>query len=98
MFEILKEITMGSNDIKFEFYKNPFIPPLGLTIFLPEIKNVIFNNPATIVQWSDGTKTVVKCQKGDTYSKETGLAMAILKKVYGNRGRYNDIISKWVKE
>lgn len=98
MFETMKEIMMGSNDIKFDFYKNPFISPLGLTIFLPEIKNVIFNNPATIVQWSDGTKTVVKCQKGDTYSKETGLAMAILKKVYGNRGRYNDIISKWVKE
>lgn len=33
-----------------------------------QIKNVIFNDPATIVFWKDGTKTVVKCQKdkGDT--------------------------------
>ncbi len=27
---------------------------------MDKIKNVIFNNPATIVFWSDGTKTVVK--------------------------------------
>ena len=26
---------------------------------IPEIKNVIFNYPATIVFWKDGTKTVV---------------------------------------
>lgn len=65
---------------------------------LPEIKDVIFNKPATIVFWEDGTKTIVKCQKRDTYSKETGLAMAIAKKVYGNKGNYNDVFSKWIKE
>lgn len=62
----------------------------------PEIVDVIFNNPATIVFWDDGTKTIVKCQKGDTYSKETGLAMAIVKKIYGNKGRYNDVFAKWI--
>lgn len=30
---------------------------------VPKIKKVIFNNPATIVFWADGTKTVVKCQE-----------------------------------
>ena len=45
------------------------------------IKDVIFNNPATIVLWKDGTKTVVKCQKGDTYNPELGLAMCIIKKM-----------------
>lgn len=34
------------------------------------IKKVIFNDPATIILWKDGTKTVVKCQEGDTYDKE----------------------------
>ena len=34
------------------------------TTKLPEIKNVIFNEPATIIIWKDGTKTVVKCQEG----------------------------------
>lgn len=61
-----------------------------------DIKDVIFNDPATIVFWRDGTKTVVKCQEGDKYSKELGLAMAIVKKMAGNKGNYNDIFHKWV--
>lgn len=60
------------------------------------IKNVIFNNPATIVYWEDGSKTVVKCQDGDTYSEELGLAMCIVKKLYGNKGNYNDMFKKWL--
>lgn len=64
----------------------------------PQIKNVIFNDPATIVFWRDGTKTIVKCQPGDTFSKELGLAMAICKKVYGNKGNYNDVFKKWVPQ
>lgn len=64
----------------------------------PQIENVIFNDPATIVFWLDGSKTVVKCQPGDTFSKELGLAMAICKKVYGNKGNYNDVFKKWVPQ
>lgn len=64
----------------------------------PQIENVIFNDPATIVFWGDGDKTVVKCQPGDTFSKELGLAMAICKKVYGNKGSYNDVFKKWVPQ
>ena len=37
---------------------------------LPMPVNVIFHNPATIVFWDDGDKTVVKCQPGDTFSAE----------------------------
>lgn len=48
------------------------------------IKNVRFNEPATIVYWEDGTKTVVICQEGDIYDEEKGLAMAIAKKALGN--------------
>lgn len=67
---------------------------------MPEIKDVIFNDPATIVFWKDGTKTVVKCQKetGDVYSKETGLAMAMAKKAYGNKGNFNNVFTKWLSE
>lgn len=69
-------------------------------LYLPEIKDVIFNDPATIVYWEDGTKTVVKCQKetGDSFSKETGLVMAIAKKALGNKGNFNDILKKWIKD
>lgn len=66
----------------------------------PSIKNVYFTDPATVVIWDDGTKTVVRCQKqmGDTYSKETGLAMCIAKKALGNKGNYYDIFKKWIPE
>ena len=59
------------------------------------ITNVIFNNPATIVFWSDGTKTVVKCDEKDEFDPEKGLAMAICKKHFGG-GFYNDIFKKWI--
>lgn len=62
------------------------------------IKNVIFNNPATIVFWNDGTKTVVKAQEGEEYIYEVGLAMAIAKKYFGNKGSYYNNISKWVEK
>lgn len=62
---------------------------------IAEIKDVIFNDPATIVLWSDNTKTVVKCQDGDEYDAEKGLAMAIAKKFFGNKGNYCNQIKKW---
>ena len=61
-----------------------------------QIKDVIFKNPATIVLWKDGTKTVVKCQDGDVYNPETGLAMCIIKKMCGNKGNYNDVFNEWL--
>ena len=60
------------------------------------IKNVIFNDPATIVFWHDGTKTVVKCGEDDIFDPEKGLAMAISKKFLGNQGNYYNEIRKWV--
>lgn len=61
------------------------------------IKNVIFNDPATIVFWTDGTKTVVKCQEGEIYDREKGLAMAISKKTLGfNKRDYYNIFTKWL--
>lgn len=63
-----------------------------------KIKKVIYNNPATIVMWSDGTKTVVKCSERDTYDPEKGLAMAIAKKSFGNKGNYYKEIKYWLPE
>lgn len=64
----------------------------------PYIERVIFNDPATIVLWSDGTKTVVKAQDGETYDPEKGLALAISKKALGNQGNYYNEFDKWLKE
>ena len=53
----------------------------------PSITNVIFNDPATIVFWDDGTKTVVKAEN-EPFDPEKGLAMAIAKKSLGNQSNY----------
>ena len=64
--------------------------------YIPEIKNVIFNYPETTVLWEDGTKTSVKCNPEDEYSKEVGLALCAMKKAFGNTGDFNDIFRKWI--
>ena len=63
-----------------------------------EIVKVIFNEPATIIIWDDGTKTVVKAQKGEVFDKEKGLAMAVVKKAFGNNGNYYNEFKKWIPE
>jgi hypothetical protein len=62
------------------------------------IEDVIHNDPATIIFWKDGTKTVVKCQENDEYSPTVGFAMAVCKKVFGNKGHFNEVFKKWVPE
>ena len=44
--------------------------------------------------WNDGVKTTAKCQPEDTYSKETGLLIATMKRVVGS-GFINNLISDW---
>lgn len=62
------------------------------------IKDVIFAPPATIVYWSDGSKTVVKCSEKDVFDSEKGLAMAIAKRCGGNKGSYYKEIQNWVEK
>ena len=63
-----------------------------------KIKKVIFNDPATVVLWADGTKTIVKAGEGDIYDPEKGLAMAIAKKALGNKDNYYEVFKKWLPE
>ena len=86
-------------------YKKPIIHHIYANNYLnfpldniPEVKKVIFNDPATIVYWKDGTKTVVKCQNCDDFDPEKGFAMAFLKKCWGNKGNFNDKLIKIMKE
>lgn len=82
----------GNDYIKYlEYCKNK--NSIGLR--RDSIKNVIFNPPATIVFWSDGTKTVVKA-KNEDFDPEKGLAMAISKKMLGNNGNYYEVFKKWL--
>ena len=61
------------------------------------IKKVIFNDPATIVIWGDGSKTVVKAQKGEKFDKEKGLALCYMKKTLGNQSNFNNVFREWIK-
>lgn len=63
-----------------------------------DIKRVIFNDNATIVIWRDDTKTIVRCQPGETFDKEKGLALCIIKHQFGDIGYYNEIFKKLIKE
>lgn len=74
------------------YFKNPILQSGAC------IKDIVFNAPATIVFWSDGTKTVVKSGDYDVYDPEKGLAMAIAKKALGNKGNYYEIFKKWLPE
>lgn len=60
------------------------------------IKDVIFNYPATIILWKDGTKTIVKVRKGEKYDPEKGFAMAVCKKMFGNEGNYYKVFKEYV--
>lgn len=57
-------------------------------------KKVIFNAPATIVIWEDGTKTVVKAAEGERFDPVKGLAVAFMKHALGDGNAHNKIIRK----
>ena len=76
------------SDVKMQLNLN-YTPTLA-------IKDVIFNPPATIVFWMDGTKTVVKDQGEVFYDPEKGMAMAVAKKAFGNKGNYYNQFKKYI--
>lgn len=59
------------------------------------ISRVIFNNPATIILWADGTKTVAKAHGDDAFDPEKGFAVACAKKLLGNGDAFRWEFAKW---
>lgn len=66
-----------------------------------DVKEVIYNDPAVIVYWKDGTKTVATAQNED-YDPEKGLAICFAKKALGNSykgmGRFKRLLKKALKK
>ena len=60
-----------------------------------DVQKVIFNPPATIVFWGDGTKTVVKTMSGEPFDMYHGFTAALAKKAYGNSTRVRKIVHKF---
>lgn len=67
-----KDLTISSNSLYNTF----------------EIKDILVNGPATIVFWTDGSKTVVKCGPDDSYDIEKAVAMCFMKKALGSRSMH----------
>ena len=66
----------------------PRRPTANVKIIINEKKKT------TVAIWGDGSKTVVKCQPGDEFDAEKGIAMCFVKRSFKNRGCYND----WMRE
>lgn len=56
------------------------------------IKKLIFQKYYTIVIWTDGEKTIVKCSE-ENFDREKGLAMAICKRVL-DRNKFKKLIEE----
>lgn len=60
---------------------------------IPEVREIRYNGPATIVFWEDNTKTVVKMQPDEEYyDPDKAFAMAVCKKLFGNK--FNRYLTK----
>lgn len=62
-----------------------------------KIKAVYFNEKkgTTTVVWKDGVKTTVRCHKDDTFNKEAGLALCYMKRIFDNRGAFNEVLKRY---
>ena len=60
---------------------------------IPDIDRIIFSDPATIVFWDDGEKTVVKTCEHDRFEPYVGFAMACMKKMFGSTSRAKSVMN-----
>ena len=65
---------------------------------IPMISKIVFNNPATIVFWADGKKTVVKCMEGQEFNEYYGVACAIMKRFFGNNSKASAFVEKFKED
>lgn len=85
--DILKEYCkndVNATMVAFENYIMGMRKEIDMNKKSYEIEKVIFNDPATIILWKDGTKTVVKCCEFDSYDPYVGVSIAINKKLLGD--------------
>lgn len=70
---------------------------VGILRFSPQ--KIIHNGPETIVFWTDGTKTVVKCAAGTDPDLYNAFCAAFAKKIFGSNSHLKKVIEKaYVKE
>ncbi len=90
---VLRVNKKEEKDMKTEVKKDPF-PGYSYIHSKLEPERIVFNPPATVVFWKDGTKTVVKCSPGEAYSPYFGFLAALGKRVFGTNSELNRIVNK----
>ena len=51
--------------------------------FMPNVRHIVYHNPAIKVYFSDGTWVLLKATNGDVFDKERGLVYALVKRMMG---------------
>ena len=91
----MKITIEGRKDILMSIHDRWLAPSFSPVKEMPGIRKVIFNDPATIVYWNDGTKTIVKASEFDAFEEDLGLAMAIANKYFnGRKGDFRKVLKK----
>ena len=87
-----EEKNMGPKDTTFAEYCRRLY--WGAVVPVKSVKptKILIQGTATIIWWSDGTKTVVKCQKGDKMDPEKGIAMCVMKKFMGTNETHSNYL------
>ena len=62
---------------------------------IPPVDKIIYNlkGKTTIVYFKDGDKVIVRCSKYERFDKETGLAMAFMKKMFKSRNEFKRLVA-----
>lgn len=81
-FKLLRELK--------ELKKRPLKDKVG-------IKEVIYAERTTVVRFGDGSRSVVRCAKGDPYDARLGFALAMLKAILGAK-EYKELMRACVYE
>lgn len=84
------EATIGFIPVGYE--KGEIMHYLAHTLGI-DIEKVIYNPPATIVVWSDGSKTVVKCMEGEEFDREKGFLLCVAKRIFGRD--FHKTLRRW---
>lgn len=59
-------------------------------------RQIIYNDPATIVFWSDGSKTVVKRMDNEAWNPYNAFCAALAKRIYGSNSQVNRLVKNGV--
>ena len=92
------ELTISQKDLKKVFgadaipYHRLYTNSTYMNMKAITVKKIIYNDPATVVFWEDGTKTVVKRSKGEKNNHYAAFCAALAKKIYKNNSQVNKIV------